>query len=176
MTYLLIPQNNLPETMNAVLAVSNSLTFMGNFVMIKYLQTQNFSNIKFDQIIEISARTTSTQVPNIQNQNIQVPQQNIIQNNPANLAQHQTINQTNQVVASPKPQQFSPTSQPVTGQGISASKNPQDTVAPNIYPQPNLPNNVLPAAQSKIDPIDPKFIANNSQQFSPSPKPNQSQA
>lgn len=165
MTYLLIPQNNTQETLNSVFAVSNALTFMGNFVMIKNNPMQNFASLKFDQIIEISGKQnfTSQNVPAFQpnrvgqqmpltQPNVSYPQPTI----PQNIAP-----QTN----APKPA----TQNPVP-QNLNTQINPMQNIPQNSFPQIKTPENFLSPAITELIPRNHEDSVNNSRDFSPSPK------
>lgn len=191
MTYLLIPANYLQETINAILSISNALTFQGNYVFIKYNPTQNFNNIRFDQVIEINAKTSQSNFqPQPQYPNTQT---NFVNTLPNNFQTQYKPNPTQTFSTNPNPQisqqlnqQFPTQAQPFypspnqspqqvqtkpIQQGINTTQEPQTN-----YPQSKLPENILPKAQNEITPIDPKLVEHNSKEFSPTPKAPQSMA
>jgi len=189
MTILLIPLNNSTETLNSVLAISNALTFMGNVVMIKYNQFQNFYNYKFDQVIEISAKQNIPFVPSPIQQNYSTPQ---LQNNyPVASSQNYQSQFQPTTQINPNTTQFkTPSFQQLSSQNtqVVSSQNfgqvvPQSFVPPlgtvqsqgNVtplptYPQLKTPDNFLNPATTEITPLNLDELVDNSPKFSPSPK------
>ena len=190
MTFLLTPQTPSNENLTSMLYISNALIMSGHIVYCKLNPSQNFQNIRFDQVIEIGVKMQPQQPFNAP---YSPPQYNFQQPN-INPNLNAYNNYTTQQFATPQiPNQFTPANQNFQQNNYRMPNNfptnypqPQfppvgnfqnnfNMQIPNVQsPQPSYPQNqnfnLLPkATQSAITPLPVELKANNLPEFTPSP-------